>query len=199
MLKKIVFDFDGTVADTFQQIVVLIKKVRPDLSEKEIEIYRELGARKAKKEFKISLKEVFRIMKLVKEKQKNVIEKAEAFAGIKEIIEELRKRKIEVGILSSNSKENIEKWLAKETVMVDWVRSESTIFGKEKAIIKVKSNDMLYVGDEVRDVEACHKIGVKIAAVIWGYNSKKALIKTNPDYLVESLKELRNLLLTLSQ
>lgn len=199
MLKKAVFDFDGTLADTFGQSIDLIKEVRPDLSEKEIKIYRELGARGAKKELKISLKEIFRIMKLVKEKQKNIIERAEVFEGVKEIIEELRKNKVEVGILSSNSRENIEKWLTKKAIKVDWVRSESTIFGKEKAIIKVKSEDMVYVGDEVRDVEACHKIGVKIVAVTWGYNSKKALEKAKPDYLVESSKELRNLLLTLSQ
>lgn len=199
MLRKVVFDFDGTLADTFGQSIGLIKGIRPDLSEKQIETYRELGAKEAKKELKISLKEVFRIMKLVKERQKNVIEKAEVFEGIKEIIEELRKNKVEVGILSSNSRENIEKWLAKNDIKVDWVRSESTIFGKEKAIVKVKSDGMFYIGDEVRDVEACHKIRVKIAAVTWGYNSKKALEKVKPDYLVESSKELRNLFLSLSQ
>jgi phosphoglycolate phosphatase len=199
MLKIVVFDFDGTLADTFSQMIDLIKNIRPDLSEKEISNYRELGARGARKELKISLKEIFRIMKLVRERQKNIIERAEVFGGIKEVIGELRERKIEVGILSSNSRENIEKWLANKTIKVDWVRSESTIFGKEKAIIKVKSSDMLYVGDEVRDVEACHKIGVKIVAVTWGYNTKNALIKAGADYVVDSCEELRKLLLILSQ
>lgn len=199
MLKKVVFDFDGTLADTFGQSIDLIKEIRPDLSEKQIEIYRELGAKEAKKELKISLREIFKIMKLVKERQRNIIEKAEVFEGMKGIIKELRKNKIEVGILSSNSKENIEKWLTKKMIKVDWMRSESTIFGKEKAIVKVKSENMLYVGDEVRDIEACHKIGVQIAAVTWGYNSKMALEKTRPDYLVESSKELRNLFLSFSQ
>lgn len=199
MLRKVVFDFDGTLADTFGQSIDLIKEIRPDLSEKQIEIYRELGAKEAKKELKISLREIFKIMKLVKERQRNIIEKAEVFEGMKGIIEELRKNKVEVGILSSNSRENIEKWLAKNDIKVDWVRSESTIFGKEKAIVKVKSEGMLYIGDEVRDVEACHKIRVKIAAVTWGYNSKNALEKVKPDYLVESSKELRNLFLSLSQ
>lgn len=199
MLKKVVFDFDGTVADTFQQTIDLIREVKPDLSDKIIKRYRELGAKKVKSELKISLREIFRVMRLIKDKQLDTIEKAVAFRGMKKLIEELREKKIEVGILSSNSKKNIEKWLQKELIMIDWVRSESTLFGKEKALIKVKSADMLYVGDEIRDIEACHKIGIKIVAVTWGYNSEKALRQANPDYLVGEVKELRNLFLTLCQ
>jgi len=198
-IDRIVFDFDGTLADTFEQSISLIKEYRPDFDEKDVEIYRELGARGAKKELKISLKEIFRIMRLVKKKHKDIIEKAEVFEGIKEIIEKLRKNEIEVGILSSNSKENIKRWLTKKAVNVDWVRSESTIFGKDKAIVKIKSENMIYVGDEVRDVEACHKIGVKIVSVTWGYNSKKALKKAGADYVVESSFELRKLLFSLTQ
>jgi len=198
-LGKVVFDFDGTLADTFGQIVGLIKEIRPDLSKEEIETYKKFGASKTVKKLKISLKEIFRIMRLVKERQKKIIEKAEIFEGMREIIEELRNDDVEVGILSSNTKENIEKWLTKKAIKVDWVRSESTLFGKDKAINKIKIEDMLYVGDEVRDIEACKKSGVKIVAVSWGYNTKQALLEAGADYVVDDVAELRNFLFTFNQ
>ena len=198
MQKKVVFDFDGTLADTFGQMLSLVKEFRPDLSKEQIEIYRELGAKKAKEKLGISLREIFRIMRVVKIKQKEIITEAEVFDGMDKLIARLREEGVEVGILSSNSKENIEKWLKEKGIEVDWVRSESTIFGKEKAIKKVKSEGMFYVGDEVRDVEACRKIGVKIIAVDWGYNLRKALIEARADWVVEEAEEIRKLVLSLS-
>lgn len=199
MLNKVVFDFDGTLADSFGQMVDLIRKTKPELSGKEIGLYREKGARVFVEEFGISMVEIVKMVMKVQKQQNKIINEAAVFVGIKELIAKLRKNKVEVGILTSNSKNNVEKWLETNKIEVDWVRSESTIFGKEKAIIKVKSEDMLYVGDEVRDVEACKKIGVKIVAVSWGYNTKQALIDAGANYVLDSVSELRNLLLTFIQ
>lgn len=199
MPGKIVFDFDGTLADTFEQNLKLIRRVRPNLKEKEIEIYREKGARALKKKLNIPIKEFLRLIIETRKRQNEIIDEVAEFKGIKSLINELRKNKIEVGILSSNSKNNIEKWLKRKKIQVDWVRSESTIFGKEKAIIKIKKRNLIYVGDEIRDIEACKKIGVKMVAVSWGYNYKRALINAGADYVVDTVTELRNLLLSLSQ
>lgn len=199
MEKKVVFDFDGTLADTFEQMVSLVREFRPDLNREQIEIYRELGAKKAKEKLGISLKEIFRIMKLVKVKQKEIITEARVFEGMDKLVAKLREEGVEVGILSSNSKENIEKWLKKKEIEVDWVKSESTIFGKEKAIKKVKSEGMIYVGDEVRDVEACRKMGVKMIAVDWGYNSREALVDAGAEWVVGGAEELRKRVLLFNQ
>ena len=55
-------------------------------------------------------------------------------------------------------------------------------------------NHVFYVCDEVRDIEAARKSGIKSIAVTWGYNTKGALIKENPDFLVNSPDELRNII-----
>jgi phosphoglycolate phosphatase len=143
--------------------------------------------------------ELVKLVKKLKIEHGKIIEEARDFPGIKQMIDELRERKIEVGILSSNNIENIEKWLNKRDIEVDWVISESNIFGKNIAISKVKSDNMIYVGDEVRDIHACKKAGVKIVAVAWGFNTKKALINAGADYVVEGVTELRNLLLSFNQ
>jgi phosphoglycolate phosphatase-like HAD superfamily hydrolase len=52
------------------------------------------------------------------------------------------------------------------------------------------------VCDEVRDIEAAKKSGIKSIAVAWGYNTKDALIKENPDFLVNSPDELINIIVS---
>ncbi len=51
---------------------------------------------------------------------------------------------------------------------------------------KIKNNEVIYVGDEDRDIIASKKVKIKTIAVTWGFNSKNKLIKENPDYLVDS-------------
>jgi len=197
-IDKIIFDFDGTVADTFQLNVGLIKEMRPDTSKKEIELFRNNGVAVLQKELNLSLKEVLKLLGLLAKKQMQIINKAKIFPGIKNIFDELRKRDIKIIILSSNTTENIEKWLVHQKIKVDKIITNNNIFGKDKLLRKM-GRQFVYVGDEVRDVKACKKAGVKMISLTWGFNTKEALKKAGADYLVDNRTELRKLLLTLIQ
>ena len=52
------------------------------------------------------------------------------------------------------------------------------------------------MGDEIRDIEAANSAGVDVAAVGWGLNSRRALLKRNPTYIVAQPAELPELLLS---
>jgi HAD-hyrolase-like len=54
--------------------------------------------------------------------------------------------------------------------------------------------DILFVGDETRDIEACQKVGIRIAAVTWGYNSRRSLVAMKPDFVFDDPQELVSLL-----
>src|SRR3989344_952663 len=175
MIKTIIFDFDGTIADTLPLIIEFFnqnaekfgfKKLGPS----EVEGLRNKTVLEIIKEFKISL---FRLPFIAKKK------------GFK------------IGILSSNSKENIKKFLkANDLLIFEFIYSESNIFGKGNALksllkkLKLNSKEVVYIGDEVRDIEACKKNGVKIISVTWGFNKKEILQKNKPDYLVDKLQEI---------
>ena len=75
-IAKIIFDFDGTVADTFHLNVGLIKEMRPDTSKKEIELFRNNGVAVLQKELNLSLKEVLKLLGLLAKKQTQIINKA---------------------------------------------------------------------------------------------------------------------------
>ena len=85
-----------------------------------------------------------------------------------------------------------------QKIKVDKIITNNNIFGKDKLLRKM-GRQFVYVGDEVRDVEACKKAGVKMIGVTWGFNTKEALKKAGADYLVDNRTELRKLLLTLIQ
>ena len=64
----------------------------------------------------------------------------------------------------------------------------------ERWDVKDKST-ILYVGDAPGDIIAARKAAIPIAAVTWASTTNKDdLIKLQPDYLFESIKELESLL-----
>ena len=76
----------------------------------------------------------------------------------------------------------------------------SPLFSKEikinkiKKKLKLKDEEILYVGDEVRDVVSAHKANIPIASVTYGYNTKEYLSSENPTYFIDSLKELSDII-----
>ena len=81
----------------------------------------------------------------------------------------------------------------------DFISSTSKLTGKSthlRAIRKTFSldlGDMLYVGDEIRDIKAAKKAGVAMAAVTWGFNSAESLQAESPEHLLSAPHELLHL------
>ena len=79
----------------------------------------------------------------------------------------------------------------------DFVVSEKTLFGKDKALRRIMKRHRLvrekvvYVGDEPRDVTACRKAGIKIVGVSWGFGGRQGLLATPPDVLIDTPTQLK--------
>ncbi len=205
MIKLILFDFDGTIADTLGTVVNLYNKLAPEnnmptVSNSQVQILRNQSAKEIIKEFKISPIKIMLIGNSIRKEVKENIKDIPIFDGIDLLFNNLKKKNIKIGILTSNSKENVELFLKNKKInSVDFIHGEKNIFGKAKVIEKVikneqiSKNDVIYVGDEVRDIESAHKAKIKIISVSWGFNSKKRLKAANPDYLVDNPNEILNI------
>jgi len=204
-MKTIIFDFDGTIANTlpfhFKKVIEIAKKYKiTNLSEKEIiQEVRSKSPRQLMTEFKLSwlkLPSVFSVIKQAQKELNKSIEQIKIFPGIDKVLKRLKKNYC-VGILSSNIKENIDKFLQLNKLEIfNFVYCESNIFGKDKALnnlvkkFNLLKENVYYIGDEVRDIEGCQKAGIKIISVGWGLHDKKLLLKYYPDYFAEKPEEI---------
>jgi phosphoglycolate phosphatase len=133
------------------------------------------------------------------------IDSIQAFDGIPQIIPDLRSQGYRLGVLTSNSEENVARFLAKQQLEVfDFIKSSSKLLGKGSVLrrimreTKIKPREILFIGDELRDVEAAQETGVHVAAVTWGYNSRTALEAASPDHILETPEQVTTLLAPLT-
>ena len=78
----------------------------------------------------------------------------------------------------------------------DIIYCESNILGKDQTFRKMmrkynlKPEEIIYIGDEIRDIVACKKVGIKIIGVSWGLHTFEALQKNGVDYIVKKPSEI---------
>lgn len=194
--KYVFFDFDGTLADTEEVNFVIYQKLAEKYNLRNITID-ELGHIK-----KMSAKELMAYVELKKrylpfmlKRGKNLLKQdmkniKPCKPDILSTVAELKKMGIKTAIITTNSKTNVEMFLEKNDAYIfDFIASAS-MFGKETKMRrimkkeKLRNDEVLYVGDEIRDINAAKNAGIHIASVGWGYNTIESLKKNNPDYLV---------------
>jgi phosphoglycolate phosphatase len=203
----LIFDFDGTIADTLSAIIRMINEhahefnIRP-LDAKDVEDLRGLSNTEILKKYKIPLVKVPALMLRSQKELHHRMHEVNLFPGIRELVIELKKTGFGLGILTSNSEENVLKLLrARDLDVFDFIHSESNFLGKNRALLHLlrqhglDKENVVYVGDEVRDIEACQKIPIDIVAVSWGFNRREMLGKHLPTYLVDSAEEIRAIFL----
>ena len=139
--KVIVFDFDGTIADTYQAIVDITNNLSSEfgyqpIDEEELLLLKNLSSKEIVRRTEISL---FKIPFLVKRVQKELghqIAELSPIKGMESVLLELKQRNYILGIVTSNVKENVVIFLQKNNLeyMFDFIYSGTNIFGKHRII-----------------------------------------------------------------
>lgn len=199
--KVMLFDFDGTLADSIKLFETIYNDLSrkykfPTLSVEEIERLRGMSAISVIRQLPISkIKLPFIYAEGKKEFKKN-LEFVKPFEGMSNIISSLSK-KYTLGLVTSNDPTNVKKFLLKHNMdYFDFVYSDGSLFGKGKILndvvkkYKFKKRTVVYVGDEVRDIDAAREAGIRVVSVTWGFNSKKVLKENNPTFVIENQKDL---------
>ena len=200
----IVFDFDGTIADSFGTVIKIMGELSNNPTFKNIEPGEQMeqlrneGIRKLTKTGNIvTMAQLPFWVRRFRQELNNKLSTINPIKEMPEVINSLKK-KYKIAVISSNAKENIDIFLKSNGINVDYIYSGSSIFGKSKVINKfikkekLNRKDIIYVGDEDRDIEAAHKSNIFSIAVSWGYNSEKVLMEASPDILMKSPGELIN-------
>lgn len=199
---NIIFDFDGTLANTLPALINLANKHASKYGFKPItnsQRFRELGVKQIIfKELKIPKWRLPILLYQGKKILTKEMTKASLFPYIKTTLQELRKHHT-VGIISSNTKPVIKKVLQDHQVEVDFIHAKASLLQKERTLAriliqrKLSRKNTVYIADEVRDVIACKRISLPMVGVSWGYNTPQALKKSGCTKIIKNPKELLSL------
>lgn len=205
--RTLVFDFDGTIADTLGETRLIFNRIAPDygvrqVEEHELEHLRHMSLKDLIDHLGIPKRRVPAIIARGTGLMRGCINRLRMIDGMSEVLVELRRHVHSFGILTSNATANVDLFLKAQGLrdQFDFISSTSKLTGKAshlKAIRKtfsLRNGEMLYIGDELRDVKAAQKAGIPIAAVTWGFNSRESLAAETPDYLFDKPADFLRLL-----
>lgn len=200
-----IFDFDGTIADTHNFIIAISNRLAGEfkynlIQPHEVEDLKNKTSQEVIRHLKVPILKIPAILTKAKKELHLSIDTIQPIAGLKDILRQLDKAGVRMGILSSNSEENIRTFLENHGLEIfEFVDSTVKVWKKNTSLKKLlikhgfEVEQILYIGDETRDIQAARRLGIKVAAVTWGYNSKKTLAAHKPDFLIHTPKELLEL------
>lgn len=196
--RTLVFDFDGTIADTLGETRRIYNILAPDyglreVGEHELDHLRHLSLKELVKHLKIPKWRVPALIARGTGLMRGNINNLQLIPGVGEVLTELRRHVKSFGILTSNATPNVDIFLRNHGLRseFDFISSTSKLTGKAKHLRAIRKTfslpapEMLYVGDELRDVKASQKAGIPVAAVTWGFNSRESLAAEKPDHLFD--------------
>lgn len=202
MIKQIIFDLDGTLVDSLDIFI----KIGNEIAEKYG--YEPLDQEKIKELLKLPMRKRIEALKIPMFKLPKLgVELLNAFnsyaaqvrpiEGIKEMLENLYGQRYGLSIVSSNSMYNIKTFLkANDMNFFENIQSSRSLFGKHVTIEKMisrleaKKDEVIYIGDEQRDVEASKKTGIRVISVLWGFDSRELIEDAGPDFIASSPEEI---------
>ena len=164
----------------------------------EVRQLQNLSSQEIIKQSGISFVQLPFLLHRVKGELSRQIHQLQPIAGIPEALIDLYQSGNRLGIVTSNAEVNVRAFLRQHKLqnLFEFVYSSNTLFGKHKVLKRLLTekqfhpDSVIYVGDETRDIEAAKRVRIQAIAVSWGFNSKQALARHDPDFLISDPAEL---------
>lgn len=208
MYKTAIFDLDGTLLDTLDDLTnavnyALAKHGLPERTAKEIRSFLgngmvrliELSANGAAntQEILAEFKSYYAV---------HSADETKPYEGIMEVLDALKQRGVKTAILSNKGDFAVQT-LTKEYFgdLIDEAQGENEAQGVKRkpnpdgvyAIMErlgAKAEETVFIGDSEVDIRTAENAGVDCLAVTWGFRDKQELIENGGKMLVATSKEL---------
>jgi phosphoglycolate phosphatase len=200
--KLAIFDFDGTLADSFhwflQNINVVADKYRfRRIEDDEIETLRGYDNRKIIEHLKVPMWKMPLIQHFMRKRMANDIDRISLFSGVDQMLKGLTSKGIATAIVTSNSAINAQTVLGTENKrLIKYYACDARFFNKPAKIRKVlrwsgiSAAETICIGDEVRDIQAARAENIAFGAVPWGYANLKSLSLLSPEEIFLNLSDI---------
>jgi phosphoglycolate phosphatase len=202
-MAAIIFDFDGTIADSFDYIAgFLAEEAGKPLTAGEIETLRGQSMASIGRQFGHSWLRLLRLFFKGRRRMHTVINKVRPFDGMPDVIQKLHAEGHELFIVTSNTVENVHKFLHHYELHKYFLEiyGGAGLFGKPRYLKKLlkeqnlEKEDAWYIGDEERDVRAAKKAEMRMIAVAWGFARPADLEALEPTAIAEKPEDIIKIL-----
>lgn len=207
MIRAVLFDWDGTLADTAEASYRCYVRMFGELG---IEFDRETYARTYSPNWYLT----FRALGVPEERWGHAdtrwlahfaCEQIELIAGARELLASLVGRGLSTGIVTSGGRERVSRELEVHGLAP---HIHEAVYGSDvthkkphpEALelclerMRVRADEAVFVGDSPEDIDMAKAAGVYSIAVPGGYPNREALLAARPDQFVESLFEVGELI-----
>ena len=211
VVSAVIFDLDGTLADTMDDLKTAMNNMLKRLgyktrSKPELLSFINRGARNF---VRSSLPKVVQDSELILDSAMEIYEQeyaqcycesTYAYDGMKEALEGLKEKGIRIGVLSNKQdafvKHICEKLFGKGFFKVTMGQTSLPTKPDPQGallvckLLGVKPQNCIFVGDSDIDMMTAQNAGMTSIGVSWGYRSEDVLSRAGADYIVESTEEL---------
>lgn len=200
--RLVIFDFDGTLADSFPWFAAVLNDValrwrfRP-VAAADAEWLRHASAGEILSHLRVPGWKAPLVARDLRRRMAREIHRIRPFAGVEALLAELEGAGYALGIATSNTAENVRAVLGPRVLRrVRHLEAGVSIHGKGARLRRmlkragVPAAEAIYIGDEIRDIHAARAAGIAAGCVAWGYNRPAALWRARPDLLFDTVQEI---------
>jgi phosphoglycolate phosphatase len=200
--RLLIFDFDGTLADTFPFFLRTMDVLADEfgfrrIGAHEVDGLRGCGARQMLRHVGLPLWKMPRVAARFIQLMSARIDEVALFDGIDRLLPRLAAHGCELAVVTSNSRDNVRRVLGEDTdALFAHHECGAAIFGKRARLERVvrrsgvAREQVLCIGDELRDAEAARAAGLAFGAVGWGYTRLDALRAHAPEVVFERVEDI---------
>jgi phosphoglycolate phosphatase len=200
--RLIIFDSDGTLADTLPWMRSIFNELAEEHGFRRVQAgeehrFRDLHGTALLRELGLPFWKLPRVVSSLRRRMAEHKGQLYLFPGTSDVLHRLTARGVQLAIVSSNSRENVERILdVKNAKLIAHFACGVSMFGKAARLRQVLRQSgisrqyAIYIGDEIRDAEAAHKAQIAFGAVTWGQHSLAALRAQNPAEIFAKVHEI---------
>lgn len=196
----VIFDLDGTLADSFPWFLRNVNDVADRfgfrrIADSDVESLRHAGSREILRRLEVPLWKLPGIAGHMRRMKAADLAGIALFPGTEAMLRRLRGGGLSLALVSSDNEANARRQLGTAANLFAHFDCGASLFGKAakfRRLVKrtgFSPQQVISVGDEVRDVEAARAAGIACAAVTWGYAAPNALRALGPDMVFERMED----------
>jgi phosphoglycolate phosphatase len=197
-----IFDFDGTLADSYPWFLTVMnsvadkygfRRIEPD----QVDAMRCMESRQIISELGVPVWKLPLIANHMRKLKAQHRTEIALFPGVDRMLRDLKAHGVTLAMVSSDSERNVRAMLGEaNAAQIDVYACGASMFGKAahfKTVLRhtgIAPPQAIAIGDEMRDADAAAQAGVAFGAVSWGYAAIDALTGKKPAEVFNSVDEI---------